>query len=323
MSLKEIETVVIYAITVQKGYSDAQIPIKANCESSLMETKQSTLIADSGSSHAKWALLKANTEVAKVETKGINMYFSKEEDVKQMLIDQVLPLTDNQADDVKDIYFYGAALSSPKNQEFLRTILSAVFPKSMIYINTDVEAAARGLCIHECGIACIIGTGSSSCYYDGTQITENRIGRGFILGDEGSGAYLGKLLMQGFVNDSFDSELRALFSKSYPNVTVDYVLERVYRAGSVNVFFAEFAPFYSQNRGVKWIENTLDRSIRDFIETHLLRFTKVKDCPINFTGSVAMAFEADWQRLLKEYGLKMGKVEKTPLLGLVKYHQTS
>lgn len=286
----------------------------------LMEGSTWKLIVDSGSSHVKWALVKDASNIIKTETPGINLYFAPKEDTKEMIVQKIFPILENQPERVKEIYFYGTGLSNPKNQELLKEIFGSLFPGASLNLYTDIEGAARGLCIREKGIACIIGTGSSSCYYDGKEITDLRPGQGYILGDEASGAYLGKLLIQGFLNQSFDEEMVALFKKSFPEIDRPYILEKVYRSTGVNVFFAGFSPFYSANRGVKWIESTLAKAIKDFIEIHLLKFANHKDTPIHFTGSVALAFQSDWEKILKEYGLKPGKFEKNPIEGLLKYH---
>jgi len=179
--------------------------------------------------------------------------------------------------------------------------------------------AAKALCGNEKGVACILGTGSNSCYYNGKKIIKNSPGLGFILGDEGSGAYMGKKVVQYYLYNTFDEELRYRFDKKYSTNRVE-VIESVYRRPLANRYLASFALFLSENRKHYMIENIIEDGLNDFFFNHLCKFTESWKLPIHFSGSVAFAFKDVITELCQSYEFETGRILKAPMEGLLQYH---
>jgi hypothetical protein len=180
-------------------------------------------------------------------------------------------------------------------------------------------AAARALCGTEKGIACILGTGSNSCYYDGKKIVKNSPGLGYVLGDEGSGAYLGKKVIQYYLYGTFDDELRGRFDLTY-TTTAPEILENVYRKPLPNRYLAGFARFLADNRGHYMIENIIEDGLNDFFFIHLCKYKEIWNYPVNFAGSIAFGFKDVLQQLCNSYEFEFGKVMQHPMEGLIAYH---
>jgi len=197
--------------------------------------------------------------------------------------------------------------------------MKRVFPKARIEVNTDLMAAARALCRAEKGIACILGTGSNSCYYNGKKIVKNSPGIGYVLGDEGSGAYLGKLVVQQYLYDNFDDDLRARFDARFVT-TPSEILENVYKKPLPNRYLASFVMFLVENRGHQKVEEIIRQGLDDFFARHLRKYEQAERLPVNFVGSVALGFKDVLHGLCHHYGFKLGTVLKNPMPGLVRFH---
>lgn len=274
------------------------------------------LIADSGATKCEWCLLQ-NGKKKTILTQGISPYFLNGQQIISLLQKELLPKL--KLTDVNEIYFYGTGLSNPNNSKIIKQSLKKLFPSAAIEVNTDLLAAARALCGNKKGIACILGTGSNSCYYNGKKIVKNSPGLGYILGDEGSGAYLGKKVIQHYLYNTFDADLMARFDAKFTTTTVE-ILEKVYKEPLANRYLATFAVFLAENRGHYMIENIIEDGLNDFFFTHLYKFRESWIMPINFIGSVAFGFKDILQELCGTYELELGNVLKKPMDGLVKYH---
>jgi N-acetylglucosamine kinase-like BadF-type ATPase len=180
-------------------------------------------------------------------------------------------------------------------------------------------AAARALCGRKKGIACILGTGSNSCYYDGRKIVKNSPGLGYVLGDEGSGAYLGKKVIQYYLYGTFDEELRARFGAAY-TTNASEILENVYKKPLPNRYLAGFCRFLAENRGHYMIENIIEDGLNDFFFTHLCKYRETWILPVSFAGGVAFGFQDVLKQLCNSYEFELGKILKNPMQGLVDYH---
>ena len=183
-------------------------------------------------------------------------------------------------------------------------------------------AAARAVCGHEKGVACILGTGSNSCYYNGKNIAKNSPGIGYVLGDEGSGAYLGKKVLQYYLYDTFDEDLRARFDARFVTTTSE-ILDNVYKKPLPNRYMASFALFLAENRGHFMIENIIEDGLNDFFFQHLCKYNEVWKYPVHFVGSVASGFKDVLEQLCSSYEFELGKILKNPMEGLVKYHNSN
>ena len=277
------------------------------------------LIADSGATNCQWTLVQ-NKKRQSVRTIGISPYFLSTESMIEIL--QKAFAKKIKSEQIEAVYFYGTGLSNPSNVTSLKKALKAVFPKAKLDIQTDLVAAARATCQQQKGIACIIGTGSNTGFYNGKKITKNSPGLGYVLGDEGSGAYLGKKVLQYFLYQTFDEELMLSFQKKY-NLNKSDILNKIYREPLPNRYLASFATFLSEHRGHYMIENIIEDGINDFFYTHLNKLNESWLHPIHFVGSVAFAFKDVIKQLALVYEMELGTIIKSPMQGLIEYHQST
>jgi N-acetylglucosamine kinase-like BadF-type ATPase len=275
------------------------------------------LIADSGSTKCEWCLL-YNGKKKIVNTQGISPYFVKREQIVAILENELMPELKNA--EVEELYFYGTGLTNPANEKVVRLALKEVFSGVEIMLEDDLLGAARALCGHEKGIACILGTGANSCYYNGKKIVKNSPGLGYILGDEGSGSYLGKKVIQYYLYNTFDEELMYLFNKKF-GVKKDEILNSVYKQPLANRYLASYAIFLAENRGHYMIENIIEDGLNDFFFNHLYKYEETWKMPINFIGSIAYGFQDILQELCNTYELELGTILQSPMDGLVEFHK--
>jgi len=274
------------------------------------------LIADSGSTKCEWCLLEKGKK-KKILTSAISPYFVTPAEMIEILSAKLLPKIGQTV--VKSVFFYGTGLRDQSNAKNMKGVLKKLFPKSSIEVNNDLLGIARATCGHKKGIACILGTGSNSCYYNGKKIEKNSPGLGYVLGDEGSGAYLGKKVIQYYLYKTFDEDLTARFEKRF-NETHDSILHNVYKMPLPNRYLASFALFLAENRGHFMIENIIEDGLNDFFFTHLYKYKESWSLPIHFVGSVGFGFKDVLKDLCDSYELELGKVLKTPMQGLIAYH---
>lgn len=274
------------------------------------------LIADSGSSKTEWCLLK-NSKKTLFTTQGMSPYFLNGHQVEEIMLKEVFPfLKKNKVDEV---YFYGTGCKNPVNTKMFKTVFKKLFKEAEIVIDNDLSGAAKALCGDEKGIACILGTGSNSCYYNGKKIVKNSPGLGFILGDEGSGAFLGKMVLQHYLYNIFDEDLRARFDAKFVT-TENEIIESVYKKPLPNRYLASFTTFLAENRGHYMIENIIEDGINEFFFKHVISYKESPKLPIHFTGGVAFGFQEVVKQLCLNYELQPGNFLRTPMEGLVKYH---
>ncbi|RFS19791.1 N-acetylglucosamine kinase [Chitinophaga silvatica] len=276
------------------------------------------LVADSGSTKTEWGLL-GNGEPIILKTQGVSPYFQSEEQIKAILETELVPqlpvgLT------VAEVYFYGTGLAQAKNLNLVTAAIQAVWPDSHVDVHHDLMGAARALCGRTAGVANILGTGSNSCYYDGTDIVKNNPGLGYILGDEGSGAYLGRKVLQYYLYNSFDAELHDKFEYKY-RTNKDEILENVYRKPLANRYLAQFTTFLSENRGHFMVENILEDSLNDFFFNHIYKYRESWTSTLHFTGGVAFTFKDIITELCDLYELSLGRILRSPISGLIEYHR--
>ena len=274
------------------------------------------LIADSGSTKAEWCLLDGKKKKT-VITQGISPYFLSTLQIQDLLEKDLKPKIKNRLPD--EIHYYGTGCSNPANVKSIKDALQKVFGKIEITVDHDLMGAARALCGNEPGVACILGTGSNSCYFNGKKIMKNSPGLGFILGDEGSGAYLGRKVIQYFLYNTFDPDLMDRFNAKYSTNSVE-ILESVYKGPLPNRYLAGFAGFLVENRGHYMIENIIEDSFNEFFFNHLYKYKESWTHPIHFIGSVAFGFKDVLKDMCNNYELQLGRVLKQPMDGLVKFH---
>jgi len=277
----------------------------------------SILIADSGATKCEWCLVGANKQSKTVFTQGISPYFLNATQIESIIRNELLPQLKKPK--ISAIFYYGTGCANPANAKLVKKAISRVFNDGEIAVTHDLLAAARALCGRGKGIACILGTGSNSCFYNGKIMVKNSPGLGYVLGDEGSGAYLGKKVLQYYLYNTFDEDLRYKFELKYPLTVVD-VLENVYKKPFPNRYLAGFTLFLAENRGHYMIENIIEDGLNDFFFTHLCKYGESWKYPINFVGGVSYGFRDVITELCRTYEFELGKILKNPMEGLIDYH---
>jgi glucosamine kinase len=277
------------------------------------------LIADSGATKCEWCLVDGKKQKF-VFTQGISPYFQNGSQIESIVRNELLANLKNAAPDA--VYYYGTGCASPENAKLVKKSLKTVFPDAEIQVTHDLMAAARALCGNTKGISCILGTGSNSCYYDGKRIVKNSPGLGYILGDEGSGAYLGKKVLQYYLYNTFDEDLKYRFDDMYKTNKVE-ILENVYKKSLPNRYLAGFTLFLSANRSHYMIENIIEDGLNDFFFTHLNKYSESWKLPVHFVGGVAFSFRDVITELCRGYELELGKILKNPMEGLIEFHKGS
>lgn len=276
----------------------------------------SLLIADSGSTKTQWCLLQDGKKKM-ISTQGISPYFLNDDSLGIILRKELAPKMVNMP--VDDIFYYGTGCSNPDNISLIKRGLKKIFPSAKINVQHDLMGAARALCGDKKGIACILGTGSNSCFYNGKRIVKNSPGLGFILGDEGSGSHLGKKVVQYYLYNTFDPELMEKFQSKY-SADASEILDNVYKRPLPNRYLAEFVSFLTENRGHYMVENIIEDSLNDFFFNHIYKYRESWSLPINFAGSVAFGFKDVLAQMCSDFELTLGTVIKDPMEGLIKYH---
>jgi glucosamine kinase len=275
------------------------------------------LIADGGSTKCEWCLLHDGKK-KKVETQGVNPYFLDAAGICGVLSRELVPALKKHTVDV--VYFYGTGCKAPENRKIMQKAIRATFPGALVHVTHDLMGAALALCGSSKGVACILGTGSSSCYFDGKKIAKQNTGLGYVLGDEGSGAYLGKKVLQYYLYNTFDEDLRYKFDVKYA-LTADGILENVYKRPLPNRYLAAFTLFLVENRGHYMIENIIEDGLNDFFFQHLCKYRESWKLPIHFVGGVAYGFRDVIRELCGSYEFELGNILAKPMDGLIKYHQ--
>jgi len=273
------------------------------------------LIADSGSTSTNWVLVENGKSLQSLFTPGINPFYQTEEEIS-FEISKLLPNV--RVDEIQAVYFYGAGCVADKI-ELVKRAISNSFTQAAVYVESDLVAAARGLLQHRAGIACILGTGSNSCFYDGQDIVNNISPLGFILGDEGSGAVLGKKFIGDCLKNQIPETLKNAFLQKF-DLTANDIINHVYKQPFPNRYLAQFTPFLAENIAEPAIYNLVFDSFIDFFVRNVMQYDHFEDYPISFVGSIAYYFKDVLEIVAYEFGLKLGEITQSPLEGLIKFH---
>ena len=276
------------------------------------------LIADSGSTKTDWCVVENGVLVQQIFTKGTNPFFQSEEEISNEIATALLP--ELKTDEFDAVYFYGAGCGFPDKIEIVhRAISKQLKVKGNVEVATDMLAAARGLCGREAGIACIMGTGSNSCYYDGENIVANVSPLGFILGDEGSGACLGKLMVGDLLKNQMTPELKEKFLTQF-NLTPADIIDRVYRKPFPNRFLASLSPFLAQNINEPCVHELVLNSFKAFFKRNIMQYENYQNLKVNLIGSVAFYYKEILAEAAEAMGIQLGTIIQSPMEGLIKYH---
>jgi N-acetylglucosamine kinase-like BadF-type ATPase len=277
------------------------------------------IIADSGSTKTTWRIAKDNAAFSDVSTEGINPYFQSQEDIEQIIYTQLLPnIEPAWMGNTAEINFYGAGCSSPEKSGIVENAIKNCFQASMVQVNHDLLASARALLGKNKGIACILGTGSNSCVYDGNDITENIPSWGYLFGDFGSGAHIGKSLVQAYANDELDAELRKKLETQ--GVQREVVLNNAYKRPLPNRYLAGFAKLAHAHIQHPQIKKIVENCFHDFFLQQIEKYTDYKSYEVSFVGSIAFHFAEQLKQAASDRGIRMGSVLKEPISGLTNYH---
>lgn len=275
------------------------------------------LIADSGASKTDWRLIHSSSDIRPFQTGGFNPFFVDSQQIKKEVDKDLVPFIDSHG--VKEVFFYGAGCSTAAKCVVIEDALKPLFPNAGIEIENDLLGAARALCGTSEGIACILGTGSNSCYFDGKNIKENIPSLGYLLGDEGSAAYIGKQILSEILTKRAPEEICDLFQKKYGYERAE-ILTHINQNPFPNRFLASFSMFASDNISVNFFHELVKKSFSDFFRTQLLRYEKCREVPVNCTGSVAFAFAEILKEVAAENTITIQHIVKTPIDGLTEYH---
>ena len=275
------------------------------------------LIADSGGTKTEWRILDEGGNTLQARTKGINPYYQEKEVIVEQLKTELVDYLDKG---VKQIYFYGAGCSSESNKKTISDCFHSIYSDARVEVHSDLMAAARSLCGYDKGIACILGTGANSCLYDGNEILENVASLGYLLGDEGSGSYLGNRLLGQFMRGELPESISAKLVKRF-DLTNDLILESVYQKEMPIRYMAGFSKFIFQNIKEPHLYKLVYDGFEIFFQKNILKYTDYQNVPVHFTGAVSFYFSNILRQVGSDLGITVKHIVEGPIAGLTLYHQ--
>ncbi|OYT17606.1 MAG: ATPase [Bacteroidetes bacterium 4572_77] len=276
------------------------------------------LIADSGSTKTDWVLCNLKENKADYRKSiGLNPYFVNANDVADTLNNT---FTKKELSTINQIFFYGAGCSSFKASRTILNGLKKSCHKASIEVSHDVLGAARALLGDNSGVIGILGTGSNACVYNGKEITKEGVSFGYIMGDEGSGNHLGRLLLKAIFTKKAPLDLQQAFSQAFPKVDLPLLLKHLYEYEFPNRYLASFSPFIWAQKEHTYMEHLIANSFDDYLQNFILQMEVNKDEELHFQGSVAWNYSHILRQSLKKRGLKCGRIIQAPIVDLLKYH---
>lgn len=276
------------------------------------------IIADSGSSKIDWRLLANDGTIQQASSPGFNPYYQPLDHLKKSIRESLIPVV--QAN-VKKVFFYGTGVSSPRNQDLVRSAFLEFFPGATVNIEWDLLGAARALCGREKGIACILGTGSNSCLYDGNTITDQVANLGWILADEGSGTNLGKTLLVDYLRKKMPEDLAKQFQQRFP-FTREEFLEKIYQQEKPSTFLATFSKFIFQHLKEPYCYRLVYNGFSEFYENNVMKYPDYRNVKVHFVGSIAFYYSDLLRQVANDKGVTVKNILETPIAGLTLYHQS-
>ena len=274
------------------------------------------LIAESGSTKTDWRVVDKTGKIEQFITLGFNPFFQTSETIAAEIKTNLLAKLNGT---ISEVHFYGAGCSSESMCAIVEAALKLCFNNAQVFVEHDMLAAARGLCGHEKGIAAIMGTGSNSCVFDGKDITGYVTNLGYLLGDEGSGAYMGKRLVADYLIGSMPEKLADDFRNKF-GLDKEKILEAVYRQPMPSRFLASFGKYIFQRLDEPYMMNLVRQSFVDFFDRNICKYPEYKTVPVHFTGSIAFYFSKILNDVASEKNVRIGRIVETPAAALVLYH---
>ncbi len=275
------------------------------------------LIADSGATKTDWRLCDAEKKITQFRSKGFYPFIQTSEQISEFIKAGIASQINGK--EVSQVFYYGTGCSSEDNKLVVRRAMLMNFPNAEIVINHDLLGAARSLCQHDAGIAAILGTGSNSCYYNGEIITENVPSLGYILGDEGSGAHIGKRFLKHYFEKELPAEIHELFFNTY-HLTNEIFLENVYGKPFANRYLASFIPFLLRQIQHPFIVALLYDSFLEFFNYQVCKYPRHTEVITHFTGSVAFYFADILRQAASDRAIRIGTITESPIAGLTLFH---
>ncbi|MDB4089433.1 hypothetical protein N9544_07395 [Flavobacteriales bacterium] len=275
------------------------------------------IIADSGSTKTNWIILDGEQVVGRYKSEGINPVYKSLENIKNVIHSTF----DNKINynKVTEVYFYGAGCMDFENSERIELALNSICSNAQIHVTSDVLAAALSLFNNNKGIGVILGTGANICVFDGKKINLTRSGLGYILGDEGSGAHIGKLLIQDYLNEFIPIKEKKILDLKY-NLFKSEIINSIYIKSNANLFFSEFSIFIHENIDKPYYKSLVKRSFVMLFELHITQILDFKKYKLGFVGSVAYYFQDILKEVATEFDIKIDRVIQKPIDGLLDYH---
>ena len=278
------------------------------------------LIADSGSTKTDWRLIDDNKKIHQFATQGINPYFTSSDEISLIIQNELLsqiqfPLVGTPL----SVFFYGAGCGSDSKKEIVRIALLKNFHRAFVEVYSDMLGAARSLCGANPGIAAILGTGANTCYYDGNNIIESTPSLGYVLGDEGSGAHIGKTFVQAFLNKEMPEALSNRFYERF-NLGKVEMLDAIYKQPNPNRFLASFSKFIYQNLKEQFVVDLVANCFGQFFDKHICKYSKHKEVKLSCVGSVAFYYSNILRAVAANKGVNIETIIETPIAGLTLFH---
>lgn len=278
----------------------------------------SILIADSGSTKTDWTLLHEGKVVRQVKTIGFNPYFHSRDEVSLEILNKLKPEINDALADISEVHYYGAGCSTAENNQLIRDAIAITLNVPDIFVNHDLLAAARALCKREWGIACILGTGSNSCLYDGETILENVPSTGYLWSDYGGGSQIGKF----FIRDYFEGRLPADISEAFEKAgySREVILQNVYKQTVPSRYLASVSEFVYAHLEHPSVVKVLEECFDSFFEEQISKYSDSKKYKVHTVGSIGFVYRDFIARVAKKHGYEIGLVIKSPIDGLIEYH---
>ncbi|UII25676.1 N-acetylglucosamine kinase [Fulvivirga maritima] len=275
------------------------------------------LIGISGSTKCDWQIIENESLILKHSTSGINPFFHSEEEIADTI--KKIPQVSNEAQKIEVVYIYSAGCGSKSRQSVVKRALSYALPKAHHYVNHDIVASALATYEGVPSIACILGTGSNACYFDGDIVRQETPALDYILGDEGGGSYFGKKLLNAYLYKRLPKHLSSAFEETY-KVTKNDILESVYMQPYANVYLASYMKFIEEHQSDEYFHNMLTKGFSLFMDLYVTSFTKYKELKTHFTGAISYIFKDILSEVAISKEISIGKIIKEPIDDLVSYH---
>ncbi|MEN9919854.1 MAG: hypothetical protein RL662_2290 [Bacteroidota bacterium] len=274
------------------------------------------LLADGGSTKVDWTLIDQGKVIAQVFTKGANPFFRTREEISHDIQTELMPVIARYT--INSVYFYGAGCAFPEKNDIVRAAIADHIQAQYIEVGSDLLAAAKALCGRKSGIACIIGTGSNSCYYDGETMVNNVSPLGYILGDEGSGAVIGRLFIGACLKNQLTQGLKEEFMAEYKLTPAD-ILDRVYKQPLANRFLAGFSPFLLKHINDATVYTLVYNAFTDFFKKNVMQYD-YQNHEVHFAGSIAYYYRDVLKKAGADLGIRIGTIKASPMEGLITYY---